>query len=123
MPEPLYRKRFHEAGVSKGWWRWPDDRRERAWVVHCADMLDQAMAIEAGLDQRRMLWVAAAGRAVSDRLYGRFLPESARTAAGRRRRLAAFVEHVREERTLDVPGLLGARWRTIIRWARDLSLA
>jgi GT2 family glycosyltransferase len=122
VPEALYRKRFHGGGVHSGWWAWPDERRERAWVVHCADMLDQAMAIDTGTDQRRLLWVVAAGRAVSNRLYGPFLPESARTEDGRRRRLGAFLDHVRGERSLDLPALLGARWRTIIRWARDLSL-
>jgi len=123
VPEALYRKRYHGGGVHGDWWRWSDARRERAWVVHCADMLEQAMAVPAQRDQRRMLWGAAAGRVVSGRASPAYLSEAPLSRARHRRLLRAFVDHVRDERDLDLPALLGARWRTISRWARDLSPA
>jgi len=123
VPLSLYRKRYHPAGVHGGWWKWADERRVRAWVVHCADMLEQAMTIEAGRAERRLLWAAAATRAVSDRACPGYLPEPLRSSAGRRELLDSFLRYIREEREVDLPRLLGARWRRLGRWAGEFSLA
>lgn len=86
-------------------------------------MLEQAMTIEAGLGERRLLWAAAAGRAASDRACSGYLPEGSRTPAGVRALLDSFLRYVRYERKVDLPRLLGARWRKIGRWADEFSPA
>jgi len=120
VPETLYRKRFHEGGESASWFRWPEDRRAHAWVVHCADMLEQALSLDVESHVHRMLWAAAAGRVVAPHRYPRFLP-SYDTAKGHRTLLDLYLRHLRRDRAMDYPKLLGARWRQLYRWARELS--
>lgn len=91
-------------------------------MVHCADLLDQAMAIDADQAERRLLWAATAERVVSNRACSGYLPDSSLTTAGRDELLESFLCYVHDERSPDLPRLLGARWRRIRRWARDLSL-
>jgi hypothetical protein len=62
VPGELYRKRYHAANVHTTWARWPPERRSRAWVVHCADMLEAAMAVEATAGERWLLWLGAVER-------------------------------------------------------------
>jgi len=122
VPASLYFKRYHRASVLAGWPTWPDERRAHAWIVHCADLLEQAIAIEADESERRLLWVAAAERVVSDRATPSYMPDWSRTTAGREDLLESFLDYVSDERSVDLPRLLGARWRRIRRWARELSL-
>jgi GT2 family glycosyltransferase len=122
VPVSLYFKRYHPAQVHPGWAKWPGERRARAWIVHCADLLDQAMATDADQAERRLLWVAAAARVVSNRAYPGYLPDSSLSTTGRDDLLETFLRYVRNERAVDLPRLLGARWRRIRRWARELSL-
>lgn len=122
VPVSLYLKRYHPAQVHPEWARWPEERRALAWVVHCADLLDQAMATHAGQSERRLLWTAAAERVVSNRALPGYLPDSSLSTVGREDLLESFLSYVGDERSVDLPRLLGARWRQIRRWARELSL-
>jgi GT2 family glycosyltransferase len=73
VPAELYHKRYHPENVNTKWARWPSDRRARAWVLHCADMLEQAMAVEATASERWLLWLAAVERLGSRRTASGFL--------------------------------------------------
>src|SRR5687768_14831997 len=43
VPVELYRKRYHAANEHARWSRWPVAQRARAWALHCAAMLEQAL--------------------------------------------------------------------------------
>lgn len=122
VPVSLYRKRYHPASVHRKWSEWSEERRTQAWAVHCADMLEQALAIHADQAERRLLWAAAAERVVSNRACPGYLPDSSLTRAGREELLESFLRYLRDERSVDLPRVLGARWRAIRRWAREHSL-
>ena len=122
VPGSLYFKRYHPSSVHGGWSKWPGGRRAHAWMVHCADLLDQAMSIDADQAERRLLWAAAAERVVSNRVCSGYLPDSSLTPVGREDLLESFLRYVHDERFPDLPRLLGARWRRIRRCARDVSL-
>jgi glycosyltransferase involved in cell wall biosynthesis len=127
VPETLYRKRFHDANEHTRWARWPDDRRRSAWVVHCAEMLDEAMLCEATVDERRLLYEATLVRLTTARRAPEYLPVSARTDDGRRQLLADFFGHLRATARPDLPELLGTDWsrlrRATRRWRRVLDEA
>ena len=61
MPLELYRKRYHAENEHVKWSRWPVEKRINAWTVHCADMLEQAMLVDATPQEPR-LSVAGGGR-------------------------------------------------------------
>ena len=58
VPLELYRKRVHAESTHATWWTWSMDRRFKAWQVHCLDMLQQALLIDATPQDRRLLWLA-----------------------------------------------------------------
>jgi hypothetical protein len=47
VPVTLYRKRYHPDNEHMKWFGWPVEKRVKAWIVHCAAMLEQAMLVEA----------------------------------------------------------------------------
>lgn len=122
VPETLYRKRFHDANEHTRWARWPDERRRRAWVVHCAEMLDEAMLCEATVEERRLLYDATLHRLTTARRAPEYLPAEARTPAGRRRLLADFFDHLRAHARPDLPDLLGTDWPRLRRATRRWRL-
>jgi hypothetical protein len=118
VPIELYRKRYHETNEHVKWARWPAEVRSRAWTVHCADMLEQAMLVEATPQDRRLLWLAACGRLVSHQTAGGYLPVAELTAAERLTLLDGFIEYLRTARSTDVPARLDASWEDILEWTR-----
>lgn len=118
VPGELYRKRYHDENVHTKWSTWPAEKRARAWVVHCADMLEQAMLVQATAQERRLLWLAAVGRLVSPRTASGYLPVSDLTSVERVSLLDAFFERVQTARTMDIPGLLETNWKDIQQWTR-----
>lgn len=118
VPGELYRKRYHAENVHVKWATWPAEKRARAWVVHCADMLEQAMLVEASVQERRLLWLAAVGRLVSPQTASGYLPVADLTSVERVSLLDAFFERVQAARTMNIPGLLEANWKDIQQWTR-----
>lgn len=125
VPETLYRKRFHDANEHTRWARWPDERRRHGWLVHCAEMLDEAMLCDATVDERRLLYDATLHRLTTARRAPEYLPASARTDEGRRQLLADFFDHLRSHARPDLPDLLGTDWPALRgatrRWRRALD--
>ena len=99
VPLELYRKRYHAANEHAKWTRWPVDQRTRAWAVHCAAMLEQALLVEATVEERLLLWQAAVERLVSPSLAGGYLPLAEFTEAERAALFDTFGECVRDALT------------------------
>ena len=118
VPLELYRKRYHGENEHVKWSRWPVERRLHAWTVHCADMLEQAMLVDATPQDRRLLWLAAIGRLVSHQTAAGYVPVVMLTPAERLSLLDGFFEYVRTARSIDVPALLDGTWEEIQAWTR-----
>jgi glycosyltransferase involved in cell wall biosynthesis len=116
VPVTLYRKRYHDDNEHMKWNRWPLEKRIKAWTVHCAAMLEQAMLVDATAHERRLLWLAAAARLTSPRTAARHLPVADLGATGRAMMLHSFFDDVRAVRGIDVATLLEASWEEIRRW-------
>jgi hypothetical protein len=96
------------------WWAWPIEKRARAWIVHCADMLEQAMLVEATPQERRLLWLAAVAR-LAPTWMSRFLPvDDLRVSL-----LEDFLIYIKERRSIDVPMLLQSDWDELEEWTRS----
>jgi hypothetical protein len=118
VPVALYRKRYHTANEHEKWFGWPVEKGSQAWVLHCAAMLEQAMLVEATVQERRLLWLAAAARLASARTAISYLGIASWTIAQRASLLNAFLEHVRTSLSMDIPALLEDSWTEIERWTR-----
>lgn len=118
VPETLYRKRFHDANVHTAWARWPEEKRLRGWVVHCAAMLDEAMLCEADVDERRLLYDAVLVRLTTARRAPEYLSDQARTPEGRAILLRRFFRRLRQHGRPDLPELLGTDWPGLRRLTR-----
>lgn len=118
VPLELYRKRYHAENTHMKWSAWPADKRAKAWIVHCADMLEQAMLVEATVQERRLLWLATVGRLVSPRTASAYLPVASMRPGERAALLDAFLEHVRATRATNIPQLLETDWDDIQPWTR-----
>jgi hypothetical protein len=103
------------------WFAWPLERRLSAWIVHCADMLEQAMLVDATPHERRLLWLAAVSRLVSPVAAG-FVPIETLTAADRMSLLEGFFEHLRAARSFNPDPWLGSGWNELERWTRGFYL-
>lgn len=115
VPETLYRKRFHGGNVHTAWADWPEEQRARAWVVHCTEMLDEAMACAADRDERRLLYDAVLTRLVTARRAPEYLTGFFRTEAGRGQLVEDFVARLRQVARPDLPDLLGWKWDELVR--------
>lgn len=118
VPVELYRKRYHAENTHTKWATWPAEKRARAWTVHCADMLEQAMLVGATVQERRLLWLAAVGRLVSPRTAFGYLSAASLTSIERVSLLDAFFEQIRTVRAMDIPGWLEASWEETQQWTR-----
>jgi hypothetical protein len=116
VPQPLYRKRYHDANESQRWASWPRQRRLRAWAAHCIDMLDQAVRIDAGPAEMRLMWLAAVGRLTSTTVLRGILDATTLSPSERRLLLAEFLRRARSLRGHPIPDLLDQSWREIERW-------
>jgi len=117
VPVELYKKRYHEGNEHMRWWAWPEQQRARAWTIHCVDMLEQAMLIEATTPERRTLWLAAVERLTSAKTTAGYLPVENFTAAERTAQLESFFERTAKLQDMDIPVLLDASWEEIRRWS------
>jgi glycosyltransferase involved in cell wall biosynthesis len=104
----LYRKRYHPENTHMKWWAWPIQKKEKAWIVHCADMLEQAMLVEAAPQERRLLWFAAIAR-LAPGWMSLFLPvDDLRGSL-----LEGFLNYVKEKRSFDIPSWLDSNWNEL----------
>jgi glycosyltransferase involved in cell wall biosynthesis len=117
VPEALYRKRYHEANEHSRWARWPEDERARAWRLHCAHVLDEALLVDATLPERRLLWCAVLTRLATGRPTD-YLPESYREGDLQARLVQQFFGHVRRHARVDVADALETDWPALRRWSR-----
>lgn len=118
VPSELYRKRFHAENETNKWFSFSDEEFARAIMVHCADMLEQAMLVQATRQERRLMWLAAVGRLFARRTASSYLRLASWSSAEYVSLLDAFVEHVHLAKGMDIPGLLEANWKDIQQWSR-----
>ena len=119
VPGYLYRKRYHAGNEHMKWFAWPVEKRSRAWVVHCAAMLGQAMLVEATVAERRTLWLAAVARLCSARTASGYLPVADWTTAQRAAMLEAFLDYVTTATAVNIPQWLEGDWDQIRQWTRS----
>lgn len=116
VPQTLSRKRYHADNVHTKWDAWPVEKRTRAWIVHCACMLEQAMLAGASTPERRLLWLAAVGRLISPRTAARYIPLAEMDVAARAALLEAFLAYVRTVKKIDIAALLESSWDDVRAW-------
>jgi hypothetical protein len=61
----LYEKRYHAASTHAAWLAWEAGRQRRAWIVHCREMLAEALLCAPDAVTRRTLLAAAVARVVA----------------------------------------------------------
>jgi Glycosyl transferase family 2 len=118
VPGELYRKRYHGENESDKASTWSDEKFAGAYMVHCADMLEQAMLVQATTQERRLLWLAAVGRLFARRTASRYLHVASWSSAEYVSLLDAFFEYIHIARGMDIPGLLEANCKDIQQWTR-----
>lgn len=116
VPVELYQKRYHSKNVHMKWFAWPAEKLIKAYMIHCADMFEQAMLVDTTTQERRLLWLAGVERLLSSRVG--FLPSANFTLAGRVSLLNAFFEHLQTTRHIDIPLLLEESWSNIKQWTQ-----
>jgi glycosyltransferase involved in cell wall biosynthesis len=62
VPRVLYHKRYYAGSVHASWPTWSPDRRLKAWLRHCLDMLAEALTVAATEHDREQLMDAARDR-------------------------------------------------------------
>ncbi len=62
VPEELYVKRYHDRMTHTQWRAWPLKKRRWAWLVHCHEMLTEALRVAPSSIERLMLARAALSR-------------------------------------------------------------
>src|SRR5688572_6728378 len=58
IPKVMYYKRYHSNNEHTKWATWPKEKITKAWVIHCVDMLEQAMLVEANYFEKELIWLA-----------------------------------------------------------------
>lgn len=116
VPVELYQKRYHSDNIHTKWAQWPFEKRIQAWTIHCSQMLEQAMQVEATLQERRLLWLVAVSRLVSPRTAIGYLPVASLTEMERQQLLDEFFNQVQQISKLDVTVWLETEWESIRQW-------
>jgi hypothetical protein len=118
VPVELYRKRYHSGNEHSRWFTWPTEKITQAWTFHCADMLEQAMLVQATTQEHRLLWMVAVGRLLATR-FG-FLPPANLTPAECMSLLNGFFEQIQTTGHMDIPRLLEENWSNIVAWTKRI---
>ncbi len=114
VPVELYHKRYHSDNTHTKWAQWPLEKRTKAWVTHCADMLAQAMLVEATVQERRLLWLAAVGRLISPHTAFGYITAEGLTEVERKLLLNEFLSQIKHK--LNIPVWLEAQWEDLYQW-------
>jgi len=117
LPVKLYYKRYHPANEHAKWSAWPAEKIINAWVIHCADMLEQAMLVNSTVEQRILLWKAAALRLKSPRFPYIFMARLKSRNYGLL--LDGFLEHLHTTKRMNIPELLNDEWENICTWTNS----
>jgi hypothetical protein len=116
VPFELYRKRYHSQNEHSKWSDWPIEKRIESWMIHCADMLEQAMLVEATIQERRLLWLVCMKRLLLSQFEN--LPSSRFKAEERLSLFDMFIEHIKTTGRVNVPGLLDENWPDLKQWTQ-----
>lgn len=96
IPQILYRKRFHSANEHGRWTSWDLERRTHAWIVHCADMLEEALKVrDATPLDYRMLWLAAARRLTMPKVPPEYMDVTALTLEQKAQILEQYFDELK----------------------------
>jgi hypothetical protein len=83
-------------------------------------MIEQALQIEAQVQERRLLWLAAVERLCSPRTASLIIADiNELTPSERTMMLDGFLSHARASATFDAPALLDADWDQIVTWTKS----
>lgn len=118
VPLELYRKRYHSENESMNWQTWPAEKLRQAWIAHCADMLEQAMLVQATAHDRHRLWLATVARLVSPRGVSWIHPVVNLTLPERVLLFDAFFLYLQTARAMELPAWLQESWDEIQRSAK-----
>jgi glycosyltransferase involved in cell wall biosynthesis len=111
VPRVLYYKRYHEHNVHTKWASWSTEKLERAWHVHCRDMVLEALRVDATVDARRLIWFAALTKLSGKSPYLQFQKNMVADASDVC--LANFFKSFNYEAQAFVENLLNLSWKTI----------
>jgi len=118
VPGDLYFKRYHEDNVHTKWADWPEEKRTRAWIVHCADMLEVTFKVNANLQERRLLWLAAVNRLTSPRVAPNYLGMKIISQDQRMEMLATFLHYLQNIRQSKLPNKMQSSWEDLTTWTK-----
>jgi glycosyltransferase involved in cell wall biosynthesis len=117
VPGRLYRKRYHADNIHTRWNDWTLADRQQAWIVHCHDMLEQAMGAEATTVQdRRLLWIAGVQRLVWPRPTAAYIRQPELDDDARVGMVRALVDRLDRLGRVDVPTLVEDDWPPLLDW-------
>jgi glycosyltransferase involved in cell wall biosynthesis len=114
VPLTLYRKRYHGNNVHSEWHTWDLERRKRAWVVHCHDMLDVALRVVNGASDAWLVWYAVLIRLTASRAT-QYIQWSRLSNGDRAELVDRLVTHVRQMDRIRLSCQLGEPWHRIRR--------
>ena len=118
VPQELYQKRYHDHNEHLKWLDWSPEKRTKAWMIHCVDMLEQAMLIKAVPGESRLLWLAGIERLLA-RNFG-FLPRSDLQSEEKLSLYKDFLDYLMESDRIDIQGLLNSDWENIQSWTASV---
>ena len=104
IPKEMYYKRYHLRNEHTKWTIWTKEKITKAWMLHCVDMLEQAMFIEANQIQKELLWLAAIKR-LNTRYFG-YSSIASSTISERLNLFEAFLHHIKSRESIEIPNRL-----------------
>ena len=112
VPLKLYRKRYHSNNEHGKWLTWGSEQFKKAWVTHCADMLEQALHTAVTAQEARLLWLGTLIRLISAHRFGytRHLLKNYSPME----LLNDLTEHIQEKKRIELPARLEQNWSRII---------
>ena len=115
VPEPLYRKRYHDRNTESQWWSLSKAEQIRSWAHHCVDMLKTALQVPGSPEQCRLLWFAAVARLTAPEAARHFMDVAKLTAADRLDLLRQFMDLAESAIPTEIPLRLDTGWAELRR--------
>lgn len=104
IPKVMYYKRYHSNNEHIKWTTWPKEKIIKAWTIHCLDMLEQAMLVEANYLEKELFWWATTIRLYS-KSFG-FFSIANFTSSDRIKLFEDFLYYARSRRNIEIPNRL-----------------